>query len=128
MPSEDEIKFAKSRFQIQDAIRTCFASAELLLPLHLQAGGGHVDSVVGHIQPDTLSGQQLVQFRTYSSAKVSKPERIEVAIGHTGPKWTPIVTVTSTSIEPEQVLFDADLHDHLQKVLEMITARIKRLL
>ena len=64
MPSEDEIKFAKSRFKIQDAICTCFATAELLLPLNLGEGGARVDSMVGDIQPDTLSGQKLVQYRT----------------------------------------------------------------
>ena len=127
MPSEDEVKFAQSRFKIQDAICICFSTAELLLPLDVRESGAHVDSMVGHIQSDTLSGQELVQFRTYRSLKSRTPEKIEVAIGHTGQAWTPLVTVTSTSTEPEQVLFDAEFHSHLQKLLELITARIKSL-
>jgi hypothetical protein len=125
MPSEDEIKFAQSRFKIQDAVCTCFATAEMLLPLHLREGGAHVDSVVGQMQSGTLSGQQLVQFRTYTSATTPEPQKIEVAIGHTGTNWTPIVTVTSTSTEPEQVLFDGEFNDALRKILRMMTERIK---
>ena len=128
MPSEDEIKFAKARYKIQDAICTCFSKAELVLPIQLTEGGGHVDSIVGHLHPDTLAGQHLVQFRTYESPNAAQPEKIEVAIGHTGPNWTPLVTVTSTSTEPEQVLFDREFHDSLQRVLELITSRIKRIL
>lgn len=125
MPSEDEIKFAKSRFKIQDAVCTSFAIAELLLPLQLLEGGAHLDSMVGDIQPDTLSGQQLVQFRTYRPSKGGPPEKITVAIGHTGSNWTPIVTVTSTSSEPKQIIFGAEFDDALQKVLQVIAARIK---
>jgi len=128
MPSEDEIKFAKSRYKIQDAICTCFTTAELLLPLNLQAASAHVDSVVGQMQSDTLAGQQLVQSRTYASPEGTTPEKIDVAIGYTGTKWTPIVTVTSTTSELEQVIFDGDFSDAIQKVLVLITARIKKVI
>lgn len=127
MPSEDEIKFAKSRFKIQEAICICLSTAELLLPLSLQARSAHVDSAVGQMLPDTLAGQQLVQSRTYASPEGTTPERIDVAIGHTGSNWTPIVTVTSTTSEPEQVIFDGNFADAIQKVLVLITARIKRI-
>ena len=128
MPSEDEIKFASSRFKIQDAICTCFSTAELLLPLDFRGASAHVDSVVGQLQSDTLSGQQLVQSRTYSSSDGTQPEKIDVAIGHTGQNWTPIVTVTSTSSDLEQVIFDGEFHDALQRLLVAITTRIKRIL
>lgn len=128
MPSEDEIKFARLRFKIRDAICTCFSTAKLLLPLDLRAASAQVDSVVGEIQCDTLSGQQLVLSRTYSSHNGTQPEKIDVAIGHTGQNWTAIVTVTSTSSEPEQVTFEGKFEDALHRLLVLITERIKSII
>ena len=125
MPTEDEIRFAQARGRIQDAICACFSIAELLLPLRLIACSALVDSIVGSLQADTLSGQQLVQSRTYASSGSASHEKIDVAIGHTGLDWTPIVTISSSSSDPEQVIFNGKFNDAITKLNILITNRIR---
>ena len=81
MTSKDEIRFAKARYKIQGAVIGCFASAERLFPIELQAGWQHLDSMVGTIQGDSLDGQQLVQYRP-KGAKID--ETNDVALRRTG--------------------------------------------
>ncbi len=122
-PSEEEKQFAKRRFAIQDAVCACFTTAELCLGLHCVSMQGKVDSLVGPILGNTLSGQILTQYRTYRHDDGNE-FKIEIAIGHTG-NWQAIVTVTSSLSDPRQVIYESDDGRETNQLIAIMVEELK---
>jgi len=125
-PSDAEIHFAKLRQRIQNTICTCFSTAEICLDLDFTTGGGNVDSLVGSLQGHTLSGQILIQDRTYRGRETGNETKIEAAIGHTG-EWTAIVTITTSDSDPIQVVYDKDEGEADGELIRILTAKMKEI-
>jgi hypothetical protein len=123
-PSDAEIHFAKLRQRIQSAICTSFATGEICLDLDFVSGGGNVDSVVGSLQGHTLSGQILIQTRTYRGVETGKETKIEAAIGHTG-EWIAIVTITTSDSDPCQFVYDKEESDADHELIRFLSTAMK---
>jgi hypothetical protein len=91
-PSKDEIRFAKQRQQIWRCICETCEKVEKAFDVSPSGVSANLDSLVGSLQNNTISGQQMTMKRSYRS--VAGFERsFEISVGHTGTNWQAIATI-----------------------------------
>lgn len=122
-PTEDEIRFSKQRRRIWNCICETCEKVERALEVQYSKLSANMDSVVGTLQSDTLSGQQFVMKRSYATANGNE-RTFELSVGHTGDRWDPVVTVLDEGGATHSILFDGDLEKGIRELKADIYRRI----
>lgn len=104
MNSEDEIRFAKDRQKLQLILGECVDTAAACLGLKLVGYSHHLAALTGPLFTETISGQQIVMSWTFQVG--SHEKKLELAIGHTGPSWSPVVTITDDQSRSDAVVLN----------------------
>lgn len=94
MASPEEISFPRKRQELNRSITECVFTAEQCFGIQFKSYAGGLDCLTGPLRGDAIAGQQFVDKWTWETplGDIS----LEVAIGHTGPDWHPVITVTTS--------------------------------
>jgi len=95
MPSEDEIRFAKDRARLQTTLHEIISTADLIFGLDMIESSSQLIPFDGVLRPDTLAGQEILIHWRFQLPNGLR-HKIEVAIGPTGERWHPVITLTDS--------------------------------
>ena len=107
MPSPEEISFARKRQDLNRSITECVFTAEQCFGIQCKSYSGSMDCLTGPLRGNTIAGQQFVDKWTWATP--NGDISLEVAIGHTGPDWHPVITITTS--DDFSTVFDLDQGD-----------------